>query len=95
MHTHYHGVCRNVRVPSLETRLAQQVHESYPDSSMGSSHDDADHPVMTSSPEVLVEDSMTSSPEAIVKDMMSSPEVVLEEDSAPSMDQLQNMMPTN
>ena len=62
---------------------------------MGSSHDDADHPVMTSSPEVLVEDSMTSSPEAIVKDMMSSPEVVLEENSAPSMDQLQNMMPPN
>ena len=95
MHTHYHGVRRTVRVPSLETRLAQQVHESYPDSSMGSSHDDADHPVMTSSPEVLVEDSMTSSPEAIVKDMMSSPEVVLEENSAPSMDQLQNMMPPN
>ena len=42
-------------VPSLLNRM-KQLHESYPDSNMGRGHDCVDHPVMTSSPEVLVKD---------------------------------------
>ncbi len=41
--------------PSPYTHVAP-VHESYLDSNMGSDHNDVDHPGMTSSPEVLVED---------------------------------------